>query len=347
MHAIYLEKTESNILCAAWQWQQTYPSRNTDKMISNRIGDACLFICTLRCTWHHLTSAHSTMQNAVPAQLSSTHFVTCFWYLLWNAKRKKMSYNYEYKIQGQNELQTCAHAWSSRNNVTNDYIDFTTNVQIDMFWTGKKSFFIALFMQDPILPKSTLANETIIQWKCALSYNSSKWCQHVWIPRQTYSILSSVYSLAASLLAGLLGFGSSNKDCIDASIPPTLYVGLHRFCNISKQMPPSAYTGQKIWTCISTKLQQKEARVYFETTNVGTFFSEWNVVVRLTQYNTTHGHVSTTIYIARIPKCMTYHSGGTFCWQIVSLVLCSGIPQWILIQVWRRHPQTECQVGQK
>lgn len=45
----------------------------------------------------------------------------------------------------------------------------------------------------------------------------------------SYSRLFSWYSCAAWLFAGLLGFGSSSKDCIEVKIDETSYVGLQRF----------------------------------------------------------------------------------------------------------------------
>lgn len=41
------------------------------------------------------------------------------------------------------------------------------------------------------------------------------------------------------------------NTCIEVKIADTSYVGLHRFCNISKQMPPSAYTFG--WNIFDTK----------------------------------------------------------------------------------------------
>lgn len=53
---------------------------------------------------------------------------------------------------------------------------------------------------------------------------------------RSYSALLSLYSLAASLLAGLLGLGSHNRDCIDVSTAATSYIGLQLFCRMSKQI---------------------------------------------------------------------------------------------------------------
>lgn len=103
-----------------------------------------------------------------------------------------------------------------------------------------------------------------------------KLCSTQAFTRFSYSRRFSLYSWAAIELAGELGFGSLSSDCsqfmggrrenfnehgrhihddrqhilwtdrwltcIEVKMADTSYVGLHRFCNISKQMPPSAYT---------------------------------------------------------------------------------------------------------
>ena len=56
----------------------------------------------------------------------------------------------------------------------------------------------------------------------------------------SYSCLFSEKSCAARLFAGLLGFGSSSSDWMDARMPATLNVGLRRFCSTSRKMEPSA-----------------------------------------------------------------------------------------------------------
>ena len=57
-----------------------------------------------------------------------------------------------------------------------------------------------------------------------------------------YSLRLSLYRLLASTFAGLLVFGSLSKLCTLVKIAATSYVGLQRFCKMSKHSSPVAYT---------------------------------------------------------------------------------------------------------
>jgi len=78
-----------------------------------------------------------------------------------------------------------------------------------------------------------------------------KLCSTHAFTRFSYSRRFSLYSCAAIALAGEFGFGSLRSDCIDVNMADTSYVGLHRFCRMSKQIPPSAYTFG--WNIFDTK----------------------------------------------------------------------------------------------
>lgn len=105
-----------------------------------------------------------------------------------------------------------------------------------------------------------------------------KLCSTQAFTRFSYSRRFSLYSWAAIELAGEFGFGSLSKDCksrnkrkkihsiitrattqsgrnhltcIDVRIADTSYVGDQRFCRMSRQMPPSAYTFG--WNIFDTK----------------------------------------------------------------------------------------------
>lgn len=60
--------------------------------------------------------------------------------------------------------------------------------------------------------------------------------------RLLYSFRFSTNNRAASALAGLLGLGSCSRLWILVKIAATSYVGDHRFCKMSKQRSPFAYT---------------------------------------------------------------------------------------------------------
>lgn len=78
-----------------------------------------------------------------------------------------------------------------------------------------------------------------------------KLCSTHAFTRFSYSRRFSLYSWAAIELAGELGLGSLSSDCIEVRMADTSYVGLHRFCRMSRQMPPSAYTFG--WNILETK----------------------------------------------------------------------------------------------
>jgi hypothetical protein len=63
-----------------------------------------------------------------------------------------------------------------------------------------------------------------------------------------YSLRLSLYRFEASTFAGDPVFGSLSKLWILVSTAATSYVGLHRFCRMSRQSSPVAYTfGWNIW----------------------------------------------------------------------------------------------------
>ena len=62
------------------------------------------------------------------------------------------------------------------------------------------------------------------------------------ISRTVTGVLSELRALARNKYTYLFGFGSCNKLCILVSMAATSYVGLHRFCKMSRHSSPLAYT---------------------------------------------------------------------------------------------------------
>ena len=66
--------------------------------------------------------------------------------------------------------------------------------------------------------------------------------------RRWYATLSSIYSCAASGLAGLEGLGSVSSDWIDTKSEQMVLIGLHCSCNTFMHSVPSVYTfGWNTW----------------------------------------------------------------------------------------------------
>ena len=86
---------------------------------------------------------------------------------------------------------------------------------------------IHTFFSSPYQPSVPV--QTYVFYTCIVVHqlSSTQLCSTISRTRRLYSRRFSLYNRDASLLAGLAGFGSHNRLCMDVSMALISYIGLH------------------------------------------------------------------------------------------------------------------------